>query len=104
MQVQLARSSKKNLLLKLVDRLNSFFKWYFNNLEPILSPKFSQKAFKKDHKLKPSKLEEEPSISELLCHLDFGNLVVKAPKLNKGSSMNISSPLGTAGIREQCFS
>ena len=65
--------------------------------------KFSQKAFKKDHKLKPSELEEEPSLSELLCHLDFGNLVVKAPKLNKGSSMNISSPLGTAGIKGTMF-
>ena len=65
--------------------------------------KFSQKAFKKDNELKPSELEEEPSLSELLCHLDFGNLVVKAPKLNKGSSMNISSPLGTAGIRGTMF-
>jgi len=46
---------------------------------------------------------EEPSNSELLAHLDFGELIVKAPKLNKGSTMVLSSPLGTAEIRGTMF-
>ena len=51
----------------------------------------------------PGKLEEEPTQSELSAHLDFGELVVKAPKLKKGSSMKVTSPLGTAGIRGTMF-
>jgi hypothetical protein len=51
----------------------------------------------------PGKLEEEPTQSELSAHLDFGDLVVKAPKLKKGSSMKLTSPLGTAGIRGTMF-
>ncbi|MGY8713117.1 MAG: FecR family protein, partial [Verrucomicrobiia bacterium] len=65
--------------------------------------KFAQKSFTSDHNAKPSEIEEEPSQSELLAHLDFGNLIVKAPKLRKGSSMVLSSPLGTAGIRGTMF-
>ncbi|MEK9773379.1 MAG: hypothetical protein VW576_07400 [Opitutae bacterium] len=53
--------------------------------------------------LDPGKLEEEPTQSELSAHLDYGNLVVKAPKLKKGSSMKLTSPLGTAGIRGTMF-
>ena len=51
----------------------------------------------------PGKLEEEPTQSELSAHLDYGNLIVKAPKLKKGSSMKLTSPLGTAGIRGTMF-
>jgi len=51
----------------------------------------------------PGELEEEPTKSELSAHLDFGELIVKAPKLKKGSSMNLTSPLGTAGIRGTMF-
>ena len=51
----------------------------------------------------PSELKEEPSNSELFAHLDFGDLVVKAPKLKKGSTMVLSSPLGTARIRGTMF-
>ena len=51
----------------------------------------------------PGKLEEEPTQSELSAHLDYGDLVVKAPKLKKGSSMKLTSPLGTAGIRGTMF-
>ena len=51
----------------------------------------------------PGKLEEEPTQSELSAHLDFGDLVVKAPKLKKGSSMKLTSPLGTADIRGTMF-
>ncbi|MBT5716129.1 MAG: hypothetical protein HOI70_04375, partial [Opitutae bacterium] len=65
--------------------------------------KFAQKNFSADHNANPSELEQEPSQSELLAHLDFGNLIVKAPKLNKGSTMVLSSPLGTAGIRGTMF-
>ena len=56
-----------------------------------------------DESLDPGKLEEEPTQSELSAHLDFGDLVVKAPKLKKGSSMKLTSPLGTAGIRGTMF-
>ena len=65
--------------------------------------KFAQKSFSADPNANPSQIEEEPSQSELLAHLDFGNLIVKAPKLRKGSSMVLSSPLGTAGIRGTMF-
>ena len=65
--------------------------------------KYSQKNFKDSSNSKPSELEEEPSQSELLAHLDFGDLIVKAPKLNKGSSMLVTSPLGVAGIRGTMF-
>ena len=51
----------------------------------------------------PGKLEEEPTQSELSGHLDYGDLVVKAPKLKKGSSMKLTSPLGVAGIRGTMF-
>ena len=51
----------------------------------------------------PGELEEEPTKSELSAHLDFGELIVKAPKLKKGSSMNLTSPLGVAGIRGTMF-
>ena len=44
-------------------------------------------------------LVEEPSSSEVVVDLDFGSLVVKTKKLNKSSSFDIHSPLGTAGIR-----
>ena len=65
--------------------------------------KFAQKSFNSDPNATPSQIEEEPSQSELLAHLDFGNLIVKAPKLRKGSTMVLSSPLGTAGIRGTMF-
>ena len=51
----------------------------------------------------PGKLEEEPTQSELSGHLDYGDLIVKAPKLKKGSSMKLTSPLGVAGIRGTMF-
>lgn len=51
----------------------------------------------------PGNLEEEPTQSELSGHLDYGDLIVKAPKLKKGSSMKLTSPLGVAGIRGTMF-
>lgn len=64
---------------------------------------YAQKAFPPEGISAPSTLEEEPSQSQLLAHLDFGDLVVKVPKLKKGSNMILSSPLGTAGIRGTMF-
>ena len=64
---------------------------------------YSQKAFSPSEISAPSELEEEPTQSQLLAHLDFGELVVKVPKLKKGSNMILSSPLGTAGIRGTMF-
>ena len=64
---------------------------------------YSQRIFSPEGFPKPSELEEEPSRSQFLAHLDFGELVVKVPKLKKGSSMILSSPLGTAGIRGTMF-
>ena len=53
---------------------------------------YPQKTFSPSGISSPSKLEEEPSQSQLLAHLDFGELVVKVPKLKKGSNMILSSP------------
>jgi hypothetical protein len=64
---------------------------------------YAQKTFSPTGLSVPSKLKEEPSQSQLLAHLDFGELVVKVPRLKKGSNMILSSPLGTAGIRGTMF-
>jgi len=48
-------------------------------------------------------LEEEPSSSSVLVDLEIGDLVVKTKKLNKKSNFEISSPVGTAGIRGTQF-
>ena len=44
-------------------------------------------------------LKEEPSSSSVLVNLEVGSLVVQTKKLNKKSNFEISSPVGTAGIR-----
>ena len=49
--------------------------------------------------LKVSDLKEEPSSSRVSLDLDFGALVVKTKKLNKKSSFEIVTQVGTAGIR-----
>ena len=48
-------------------------------------------------------LEEEPSSSSVLVDLEVDDLVVKTKKLNKKSSFEIASPVGTAGIRGTQF-
>lgn len=48
---------------------------------------------------KVSDLEGEPSVSQVEIELDWGDLVVKTKKLNKGSSLSITSATGTAGVR-----
>ena len=65
--------------------------------------KYDQKIVSSENVSEPSKIEEEPSKSTLLAHLDFGELIVKAPKLKKGSTMTLTSPLGTAGVRGTMF-
>ena len=59
---------------------------------------FKQEPFEAEGK-KLTDLKGEPSNSDVLVDLDFGSLVVKTKKLNKGSAFNINSPVGTAGIR-----
>ena len=49
--------------------------------------------------LKVSDLKEEPSSSRVSLDLDFGALVVKTKKLNKKSSFEIVTQVGTAGVR-----
>ena len=50
-----------------------------------------------DRKLE--ELNSEPSQSSTDLKLEFGDLVIKTKKLNRGSSFNITSPIGTASIR-----
>lgn len=59
---------------------------------------FEQEPFDAGNK-KVSDLEGEPSVSKVNIDLDWGSLVVKTKKLDKSSSFDISSPIGTAGIR-----
>jgi len=59
---------------------------------------FEQEPFEDDGR-KVSELSEEPSKSKVILELDTGSLILKTKKLNKDSSLNISSPLGFAGIR-----
>ena len=59
---------------------------------------FEQEPFDAGNK-KISDLEGEPSVSKVNIELDWGSLVVKTKKLDKSSSFDISSPVGTAGIR-----
>ena len=48
---------------------------------------------------KLSELEGEPSSSDVIIDLNIGDMVVDIKKLDKKSSFNIQSPVGTAGIR-----
>ena len=59
---------------------------------------FSQAPFDPGDR-KMSDLTGEPSSSQVGLDLDFGSLVVKTKKLDKKSSFDIHSPIGTAGIR-----
>ncbi len=59
---------------------------------------FDQVPFEAGDK-KVADLEEEPSESKVIIDLDLGSMVVKTKKLNKKSSFDINSPVGTAGIR-----
>lgn len=63
---------------------------------------FVQEPFD-DKGLSVGDLQEEPSSSSVLVDLEIGDLVVKTKKLNKKSNFEISSPVGTAGIRGTQF-
>ena len=63
---------------------------------------FLQEPFEPGDK-KLEDLKEEPSASTGLINLDVGSLVVQTKKLNKKSNFQITSPLGTAGIRGTQF-
>ena len=59
---------------------------------------FSQEPFANDEG-SMGDLKEEPSESNVEIDLDFGSMIVGTKKLNKGSTFNIESAVGTAGIR-----
>ena len=71
------------------------------DLEPnskLVIKKFTQDPF--DLKIdKLSELKREPSNSQTDMNLEYGNLVFNVKKLNRGSYMNITSPLGNASIK-----
>jgi len=48
-------------------------------------------------------LEAEPTKSQTKAFLDYGELVVKVKTLDSASSMQVSTPLGVAGIRGTTF-
>ena len=48
-------------------------------------------------------LEAEPTTSETSVFLDFGDVIADVKKLNKGSSLQVTTPLGTAGVRGTAF-
>lgn len=48
-------------------------------------------------------LEAEPTSSVTKAHIDYGEVVVKVKKLDGNSSMQVSTPLGVAGIRGTTF-
>ena len=64
---------------------------------------FGQEPFKAAAAEKMADLKGEPSKSELDLELEFGDLVVGTKKLNKDSSMDVTTPTGTAGIRGTQF-
>lgn len=48
-------------------------------------------------------LENEPTKSSTKAYIEYGELVVKVKQLDDGSSMQVSTPLGVAGIRGTTF-
>ena len=49
--------------------------------------------------MKLSQMKGEPSSSETVLDLELGDMIFDVKKLDKKSSFNIESPVGTAGIR-----
>lgn len=45
----------------------------------------------------------EPSSSKTTSYLDFGGVIADVKKLNKDSSLQVTTPLGTAGVRGTAF-
>lgn len=50
-----------------------------------------------------NKLEKEPTRSQTKAYVEYGELVVKVKKLSEGSAMQVTTPLGVAGIRGTTF-
>lgn len=65
----------------------------------LLLDKFRQAKFELDPDAMVSDLKTEPSTSETKLKLGYGDLVFNVKKLNAGSSFDIESPVGSAGIR-----
>ena len=65
----------------------------------LLLDKFQQTDFKLDADTMVNDLEAEPSNSETKLKLGYGDLLFNVKKLNAGSSFDIESPVGNAGIR-----
>ena len=60
--------------------------------------KFTQEKFDPSG-MKLSQMKGEPSSSETVLDLELGDMIFDVKKLDKKSSFNIESPVGTAGIR-----
>jgi len=65
----------------------------------LILAKFKQKAFEVDPGKMVKELEAEPSTSQTKLKLGYGKVVFNVKKLNPGSSFEIDSPIGLAGIR-----
>ena len=65
----------------------------------LLLAQFKQKAFEADPGKMVKDLEAEPSNSQTKLKLGYGEVVFNVKKLNPGSSFEIDSPIGLAGIR-----
>ena len=63
---------------------------------------FSQSPWEMD-KQTYDNLKSEPGTSQTIGYLDFGDIIADVKKLNKNSSLNVSTPLGTAGVRGTAF-
>ena len=59
---------------------------------------FTQEKFDPTKK-KLSEMKGEPSSSKTEIDLEMGDMILDVKKLNKRSSFNVQSPVGTAGIR-----
>ena len=59
---------------------------------------FTQEKFDPSKK-KLSEMKGEPSSSKTEIDLEMGDMILDVKKLNKRSSFNVQSPVGTAGIR-----
>ncbi len=65
----------------------------------IILEKFTQKPFEQNEDTAVSDLNAEPSNSEVKLKLTQGAVVFNVKKLNTGSTFEIESPIGIAGIR-----
>ena len=69
------------------------------NSSQFILEKFTQKPFEQDAESTVADLAAEPSNSEVTLKLTQGTVVFNVKKLNTGSTFEIESPIGIAGIR-----